>query len=55
MSDFVETYRNPIVQIATPNSTGPGFYLGDRGVSVTNHHVVEGSRAVVVEGAKITK
>lgn len=55
MSDFVETYRNVIVQIATPNSTGTGFYLRDRGIIVTNHHVVEGSRAVVVEGAKFAK
>ncbi len=55
MSDFVETYRNVIVQIATPNSTGTGFYLRDRGVVVTNNHVVEGHRAVVIEGAKFTK
>ena len=55
MSDFVETYRNVIVQIATPNSTGTGFFLRDRGLIVTNHHVIEGSRAVVVEGAKFTK
>jgi serine protease Do len=55
MSDFVETYRNVIVQIATPISTGTGFYLRDRGVIVTNHHVVEGSRTVVVEGAKFPK
>jgi serine protease Do len=55
MSDFVETYRNVIVQIATPNSTGTGFYLRDRGVVVTNHHVVEGHRSVVIEGTKFTK
>ncbi len=55
MSDFVETYRNVIVQIATPNSTGTGFFLRNRGLIVTNHHVVEGNRAVVVEGAKFPK
>lgn len=55
MSDFVETYRNVIVQIATPNSTGTGFYLRNRGIVVTNHHVIEGNRAVVVEGAKFRK
>ena len=55
MSDFVETYRNIIVQIATPNSTGTGFYLRDQGLIVTNNHVVEGSRSVVVEGARFTK
>jgi serine protease Do len=55
MSDFVETFRNVIVQIATPSSTGTGFYLRGRGLIVTNHHVVEGNRAVVVEGAKFPK
>ncbi|MEO6760611.1 MAG: serine protease, partial [Saprospiraceae bacterium] len=55
MNDFVETYRNIIVQIATPNSTGTGFYLRDRNLIVTNHHVVEGHRAVVIEGAKFPK
>jgi serine protease Do len=55
MSDFVETYRNVIVQIATPNSTGTGFYLRDRDLIVTNHHVVEGNRAVVIEGARFDK
>ncbi len=55
MSDFVEDYRNTIVQIATPYSTGTGFYLRDRGLIVTNYHVVEGNRAVVIEGAKFKK
>lgn len=55
MSDFVETYRGVIVQIATPSSTGTGFYLKKPGLIVTNHHVVEGSRAVVVEGKHLKK
>ncbi len=55
MNDFVETYRNIIVQIATPNSTGTGFYLRDHNLIVTNHHVVEGHRAVVIEGAMFGK
>lgn len=55
MNDFVETYRNVIIQIATPNSTGTGFYLRDRGLIVTNHHVAEGNRVVVIEGAKFGK
>ena len=55
MPDFVEDYRNTIVQIATPYSTGTGFYLRDRGLIVTNYHVVEGNRSVVIEGAKFKK
>lgn len=55
MSDFIETYRLAIVQIATPFSTGTGFFLKSPGVIVTNHHVVEGSHSVVIEGAKFPK
>jgi serine protease Do len=55
MSDFVETYRNAIVQIATPYSTGTGFYLRDCGLIVTNYHVIEGNKSVVIEGAKFPK
>jgi serine protease Do len=55
MNDFIELYRETIVQIATPYSTGTGFYLRDRGLIVTNHHVVEGNRSVVIEGAKFEK
>ena len=55
MSDFIETYRDIIVQIATPHSTGTGFFLREPGLIVTNHHVVEGNRAVIIEGAKFKK
>lgn len=55
MNDFVETYRDVIIQIATPSSTGTGFFLRDQGVIVTNHHVVEGNRSVVIEGSKFEK
>jgi serine protease Do len=55
MSDFVDIYRLAIVQIATPFSTGTGFYLKTPGLIATNHHVVEGSHSVVIEGAKFPK
>lgn len=55
MNDFVETYRSVIIQIATPYSTGTGFYLRDKGLIVTNYHVVEGNRKVVIEGSKFKK
>lgn len=55
MGDFVDIYRQTIVQIATPFSTGTGFFLPDRNVIVTNHHVIEGNRQVVIEGTCFTK
>ncbi len=55
MTDFVDIYRNIIVQIATPYSTGTGFFLKEHGLIVTNHHVVEDNRQVVIEGAGFKK
>jgi serine protease Do len=56
MSGFeVETYRSTIIQIATPHNTGTGFYLSGQNLIVTNHHVVEGNRHVVIEGTKFKK
>ncbi len=51
MSEYLDLYRQVIVKIATPHSTGTGFYLSDRSVIVTNYHVVEGNLSVVVESA----
>ncbi len=55
MSDFLDTYRDVLIQIATPVSTGTGFYLKDWDLVVTNHHVVQGNRSVVVEGRRIPR
>lgn len=50
MENIIEKYRNVIIQIATPYTTGTGFLLRDAGVVVTNYHVVQDNREVVVEG-----
>lgn len=50
MSNFIDDYRRAIVQIATPFSTGTGFFLKPHALIVTNYHVIEGNRHVVVEG-----
>lgn len=55
MADFIDIYRDAIVQIATPYSTGTGFFLQQHQVVVTNHHVVEDNRSVVIEGARFKK
>ncbi|MEZ4927566.1 MAG: serine protease [Saprospiraceae bacterium] len=55
MSDFVDTYRSIIVQIATPYGIGTGFCLPDWHVIVTNNHVIEGNRSVVIEGLNFPK
>lgn len=55
MSEFIDLYRDVIIQIATPSSTGTGFYLKDFDLIVTNQHVVEGAKEVVIEGVRFLK
>ncbi|MFZ4633566.1 MAG: trypsin-like peptidase domain-containing protein [Saprospiraceae bacterium] len=55
MRDFVDTYRNVIIQIATPHSTGTGFFLKSAGLIVTNQHVIDGSRRAIIEGERFAK
>jgi serine protease Do len=50
MQNLVEKYRRVVIQIATPFSTGTGFYLKAPNLIVTNNHVVEGNREVTIEG-----
>lgn len=56
MRDVIKIYRNVVIQIATPYSTGgTGFYLKDYDLIVTNEHVVRGNRNVVIDGEGIDK
>ena len=50
MKDVIEKYKKVIIQIATPYSTGTGFYLKEFGLIITNEHVVRGNREVVIDG-----
>ena len=50
MNDCIDVFRQVIVQIATPYSTGTGFYLKNPDIIVTNYHVVEGNSSVIIEG-----
>ena len=55
MENLVETYKNVVIQIATPFSTGTGFYLKNPNLIITNYHVVEGSREVTIEGVGVPR
>ena len=55
MQKFVETYKNIVIQIATPYSTGTGFYLKASNLVVTNNHVVEGNKEVTIEGVGLPR
>ena len=55
MKEIIEKYKNVIIQISTPDSTGTGFYLNDYNVIVTNDHVVRGSNEVIIDGKTFDK
>jgi serine protease Do len=53
--EVIRSFENVIIQIATPHGTGTGFYVKDHHVIVTNRHVIEGSKEVVISGQKFPK
>lgn len=55
MKAVIDQFRGVIIQIATPYSTGTGFYLRDADLIVTNDHVVQDNRKVVIDGHLIKK
>ncbi len=55
MKDIIDLYRNVVIQIATPYSTGTGFYIKDSNLIVTNEHVVRDNAEVVVDGGGFPK
>jgi len=50
LQDYIETYKKVVIQIATPQGSGTGFYLKDYDMIVTNEHVVRGNTEVVING-----
>jgi serine protease Do len=55
MNEIIDLYRSVVIQIATPYSTGTGFYLKAYDLIVTNEHVVRDNAEVVVDGDAFTK
>ena len=55
MSDVIEKYKDVVIQIATPYSTGTGFFLKKYDLIITNEHVVRDNVEVVIDGKKFEK
>lgn len=55
MKEVIDRYRDVVIQIATPYSTGTGFYLKAPHLIVTNEHVVRGNQEVVINGHNLPK
>lgn len=55
MERFIDLFRELVIQIATPYSTGTGFYLASHRLIITNEHVVRDNREVVIDGPAFGK
>lgn len=55
MKEVIDLYRRVVIQIATPYSTGTGFFLRGPNLIITNEHVIRDNRAVVVDGEAFGK
>ena len=52
---IIENFKKSVIQIATPYSTGTGFYLSDYDLIVTNEHVIRDNKEVVIDGEGLEK
>ena len=55
MKNIINTYKDVIIQIATPTSVGTGFYVQPLDLIITNNHVISGNKEVVIEGKVFEK
>jgi serine protease Do len=52
---IIDRFQNVIIQIATPQGTGTGFYVKNQNLIITNDHVVKGNSEAVISGKTIPK
>ncbi len=52
---IIDRYQHVIIQIATPNGIGTGFYVKKANLIITNDHVVKGNSEAVISGRSIPK
>ncbi len=55
MEQIVDLFKDVVIQIATPYSTGTGFYISDFDVIVSNEHVVRDNKEVALDGRMFEK
>jgi serine protease Do len=52
---IIDTFQHVIIQIATPQGTGTGFFVKQANLIITNDHVVKGNSEAVISGRSIPK
>lgn len=55
LNEIIERFKSGIIQIASPQSTGTGFYLSEYNLIVTNQHVVKDCNEVTIKGKNFEK
>lgn len=55
LNETIERFKTAVIQIATQQSTGTGFYLSDFDIIVTNYHVVRETGDVTIKGKNFDK
>jgi len=55
LNQIIDHYKEIVIQIATPYSTGTGFYLKKHNIIITNEHVVRDNKTVVIANASLQK
>lgn len=48
-SDVIARAESATVAVSTPDSLGAGFIVGTNGVLLTNYHVIQGAKSVVIK------
>ncbi|MEO1435051.1 MAG: trypsin-like peptidase domain-containing protein [Bacteroidota bacterium] len=55
MKEIIDLYKEVVIQIATPYSTGTGFFLRDHNLIVTNEHVIHENKEAIVTSNAFSK
>ncbi|MBL7766785.1 MAG: trypsin-like peptidase domain-containing protein [Chitinophagaceae bacterium] len=55
LNEIIEQFKTAVIQIATQQSTGTGFYIAEYNLIVTNHHVVRDAGDVTIKGKNFEK
>jgi len=55
LNKIIDLYRKIVIQIATPYSTGTGFFVKKHNLIITNEHVIRDNKTVIIANASLTK
>src|SRR5512134_1414372 len=55
VQEIINIFQPIIIQIATPQRTGTGFYVKNENLIITNDHVVRGNSEAVISGKTLPK